>query len=193
MSSRVTQLNSPNIRSLSISSSVTLSAAIALLVFETLALLTRGTFSPSSFQHYRIGCELLIATGAIIAFKKRGDSAGETDIGFPGEAPQVESRYGMAMEAAQIGCWGWDIRTDTQTCSDTYQALLGLPPQSSADFQAFLQRVHTEDRDTVIAAIDSAVQTKGQYSCDYRVIWPDGSLHWHSGRGRVFNDDLGAC
>ncbi len=190
MSRRATQLNSPNNRSLSISSSVTLSATITLLVCETLALSTQGTFSPSSFEVYRIGCELLIATGAIITLKKRGDSAGVTDIGFPGEAPEVEPRYGMAMAAAHIGCWDWDIRTDTQTWSDTYKTLLGLPPESSADFQAFLQRVHTEDRDTVRAAIDSALKTTGQYSCDYRVIWPDRSVHWQSGRGRVFHDDL---
>ena len=52
----------------------------------------------------------------------------------------------MAMEAANLGLWDWDVITDEQVWSDTCKALLGLQPDSTANFEVLMNSVHPDDR-----------------------------------------------
>jgi len=50
--------------------------------------------------------------------------------------------------------------------------------------------MYAPDWPTVVDAIKHADQT-GKVSAEYRVVWPDGSLHWLSTNGQMFFDDAG--
>jgi PAS domain S-box-containing protein len=97
----------------------------------------------------------------------------------------------LAIIAAKMGYWCWDVLNDKHVWSDTCKVLLGLPPEADANFDVLIKAVHPEDRNQLWSAINRAVRDKATYVCEFRVLWPDGSVHWRVGRGRAFLDDTG--
>ncbi len=86
-----------------------------------------------------------------------------------------------------------EIIDGTVHWSDHGAALLGLKAQPLTQFfRAFLEFVHPDERARVIDAIQDGVARRGAYEVEYRVAWPDGSLHQLATRARVFSDERGA-
>ncbi len=104
---------------------------------------------------------------------------------------QSEERMRLAMEAAKIGSWDLDIIKDEHVWSDTCRALIGLPPDSPANYEVLMSRVHPDDRKMMSDTINRAIQEKIDYACEFRAVWPDGSVHWQASRGHAFYDDAG--
>jgi diguanylate cyclase (GGDEF)-like protein/PAS domain S-box-containing protein len=102
-----------------------------------------------------------------------------------------EERNRMAMDAAKIGYWDLDVINDEHVWSDTCKALLGLAPDSAAGYQVLMNRVHPDDRATMMKEINAALQEKRDYVCEFRVVWSDGSSKWRVSKGRGFYDNTG--
>src|SRR5271169_230329 len=107
------------------------------------------------------------------------------------ELQRSEERMRMAMEAAKIGSWDLDVVKDEHAWSDTCKALLGLPPDSPANFQVLMSSVHPDDREMMQAEINGAIQEKRDYVCEFRVVCSDGSVRWLTSSGRALYDDSG--
>jgi two-component system, cell cycle sensor histidine kinase and response regulator CckA len=107
------------------------------------------------------------------------------------EARELGEQMSLALIAARIGYWDWDVLNDKHVWSDTCKVLLGLPPNANVNFDALIKAVHPDDRTQLWSAIDRAVRDKAAYVCEFRVLWPDGSMHWCVGRGRAFLDGMG--
>ena len=72
-------------------------------------------------------------------------------------------------------------------------ALLGLKAQPlTHSFRAFLEFVHPDDREHVVDVLQDGVERRADYALEYRVMWPDGSLHWLAAKAQVFCDAAGA-
>jgi len=101
-----------------------------------------------------------------------------------------EERLQLAQRAAGIGHFTWDLQTDINTRSDELLALYGLPPGSlGGTLKSFEERVFPDDLPTVKAEAREAM-TSGEFVCDFRVVWPDASLHWLHARAKVeFSND----
>jgi PAS domain S-box-containing protein len=98
----------------------------------------------------------------------------------------------LALAAGRLGVLRWDRETARVTLDETAEALLGLTPGTfDGTFDSWVSMLHADDRDRVVAMLDRAVVTKGTYDLEYRVVWPDGSIHWLQGRGQVTLDDEG--
>jgi PAS domain S-box-containing protein len=105
---------------------------------------------------------------------------------------ETEGRMRFALEASRVGIWEADLSTGAATWSDTLEALHGLEPGSfPGTFQAFLDQIHPGDRQHVSDAINNATRSHGDSNILYRSVWPDGSTHWITGRGRTFYDEAG--
>ena len=102
-----------------------------------------------------------------------------------------QNRYRMAMEAAGVGMYDWDIVRDQHFWSAECKALLGLPPDAQEDFAYYRSLIHPEDRERVFALFDRHYRTKTPHEVEYRVVWPDGSLHWLVDQGRFLSDQQG--
>lgn len=104
-----------------------------------------------------------------------------------------EERLRVAMDAARMGSWDWDMRTGEILWSEHHEILFGYQPgrlhRTYADFQ---KRLHPEDAARVEAALGEAMGKRTDYRCEFRVVWPDGSIHWMSGFGR-FQFDAEGC
>ncbi|HSS77246.1 MAG TPA: PAS domain-containing protein [Thermoanaerobaculia bacterium] len=104
------------------------------------------------------------------------------------KAQETESRLQVALAAAGLGTWHWDIRSDLGTRDAAFNRLLGLDPRPTVGpLRDFLDHVHPEDLGTVMEALDRAVRTRQPYAAEHRVVWPDGSVHWLRDRGRILN------
>jgi PAS domain S-box-containing protein len=98
----------------------------------------------------------------------------------------------LALAAGRLGILRWDRETTRVTLDETAESLLGLEPgQFDGSFDTWAASLHQDDRDRVTDMLDRAVETKGAYDLEYRVVWPDGSVHWLEGRGQVTLDETG--
>ena len=99
---------------------------------------------------------------------------------------ESESQLRLAMDAAQMGMWYWDAETDRFTYSEGINVLFGRPTESPhADYRALQERLHPDDREHSAATLRHAIKHGTDFQVDYRVVWPDGSVHWVANRGQV--------
>ncbi len=99
---------------------------------------------------------------------------------------ESESQLRLAMDAAQLGMWYWETDSDRFTYSEGLNVLFGRPAESSlANYRDLRERVHPDDRDLVDATLRHAIKQGDDFSADFRVVWPDGSVHWIANRGQV--------
>jgi PAS domain S-box-containing protein len=97
-----------------------------------------------------------------------------------------ERQLAEAQRLAHIGSWEWDIPTNTVVWSDELYRIFGFEPQEfRATYEAFLERLHPEDRAHVIAVIEKALERRGSFTHYHRVILPDGTARILHNRGEV--------
>lgn len=98
---------------------------------------------------------------------------------------RIEERFRLARRGASLGVWDWDVLADRIEASETYFQLLGMLPQSEPlSFDQWLSLIHPRDRERIAVGTREALQT-GSFDSEFRVVWPDGSLHWMHAKGTV--------
>jgi PAS domain-containing protein len=97
----------------------------------------------------------------------------------------------LAHAAAGIGTYDFDIATGVGRCSEHWRPLYGLPPSDrGASLEEWASWIHPEDRERVVEG--AMLQIEGvPTSAEFRVIWPDGTLHWLFVKGNLICDAQG--
>jgi PAS domain S-box-containing protein len=104
-----------------------------------------------------------------------------------------DARLALALEAAQLGTWTWDIATGVTAWDVRLEQLHGLAPGGfGGTFEDWLAAMHPDDRPECLARLERAMANPGPYLLLHRTTWPDGSVHWIECRGRVTVADDGA-
>jgi PAS domain S-box-containing protein len=104
---------------------------------------------------------------------------------------ESEERFRLAEQVAHVGTFEWNIQTGVNKWTPELEAMYGLPTGSFPGTQdAWEQLVYPEDRQEAVKQVSEAIE-KGHFEAEFRVAWPDGSLHWMFGRGWVFKDSTG--
>ncbi len=106
---------------------------------------------------------------------------------------ESEESLRMAIDAAKLGIWHWDLVNDRMDGSDRCKALFGLSPEQRVNYESFLGLVHPEDRQQVDEIVRRMLKegTSDDYDAEFRVVWPDGTLHHIASKGRVYYDSTG--
>ena len=103
-----------------------------------------------------------------------------------------DERMNNAQHRAHLGSYEWDLVTGDLQWSDELYCLLGLQPQSEvATYALFRQTVHAEDIGRVEAELQHALHGENSINWEFRVVWPDHSIHALSGRGDIAYDAAG--
>jgi PAS domain S-box-containing protein len=97
-----------------------------------------------------------------------------------------ERQLAEAQRLAHIGSWEWDIPANTVVWSDELYRIFGFEPQEfRATSEAFLERLHPDDRPRVVAVVEEALERRGSFTHYHRVILPDGTPRILHNRGEV--------
>jgi len=108
------------------------------------------------------------------------------------EARKNQAIFKLVHSIGQIGHWEWNSLTDENKWSPEIEALYGLPPGGfEGTYQAWTKLVHPDDLAQAEEDVRLALET-GKYFTEFRVIWPDGSVHWLEARANVFKDGQNA-
>ncbi|MBV9744197.1 MAG: PAS domain S-box protein [Acidobacteriia bacterium] len=99
----------------------------------------------------------------------------------------------QAMEAGDLGAWDYRLETAEIFWDDRCRNMLGVRAGDRIDHEAEIELIHPEDRAAVVEAKRQALagSNDGVYHREFRVIWPDGSVHWLASHGRAFFEDSG--
>ena len=104
----------------------------------------------------------------------------------------AEERMRFALQSANVGIWDQDFSTGTLRWSETLETLYGLKPGTfGGTFDAFADRIHPDDRESVLATIEKARTAGTDFAVEHRIMSPDGAVRWVSGAGRVMHDEHG--
>lgn len=104
----------------------------------------------------------------------------------------LASRLELATGSANLGIWDLDMVNDRIVWDDRMMALHGWTRDAfEKTTQPWADRLHPEDREWATEALAKATQDDADVSLQYRVVWPDDSVHHLEAHGTIIRDDAG--
>jgi two-component system cell cycle sensor histidine kinase/response regulator CckA len=98
----------------------------------------------------------------------------------------------LALDAGHMGTWDSDLLTGEIRWSDRHFTALGLEPGCFKPNAArFMECVHPDDRPAVARELQRSRLERRLFAAEFRVVWPDRSVHWIEARGQYTYDTQG--
>lgn len=97
-------------------------------------------------------------------------------------------RLKLAVDAAGVALWAWNVDTDHFAMDERGFELWGLPWSEKVTFEELSQHIHPADRDRVRAAFTATRAVLGPYETDFRILIGD-EIRWIAARGQ--GEDVG--
>jgi len=122
-------------------------------------------------------------TGAVIV---------NQDISARKEAEHALQRQGAdlkkAQEIAKLGSWTSDMPGRVSWSEELYR-IFGVSPETfTPNAESFLNLIHPDDRPAMQAWTDACIAGEKPGELVFRIIWPDGTVRFISGRGELVPD-----
>ena len=108
------------------------------------------------------------------------------------ELKQMNERFSLAVRAASLGVWDWDLLKDEVVWDDRMYELYGVKREDlGVAYEAWLKGLHPEDRAATDEIAKQAQQGERAYNTEFRVVWPDNSIHYLKAYGQFVRDANG--
>ena len=159
---------------------------IAVLLHFTDWLLWRQGMAPTD----NFADKFVVAATVAAAFLWRARATRRESI-ITDQLQSCQDRTRVALSTANIAVWEWDLITGEQKWSGECQKMLGLPPDAPVGFESFSSVVDPDDLAKLKLDVEGAIREHRDHNCEFRVVWPDSSVHWQVAIGRPFWDDHG--
>lgn len=99
----------------------------------------------------------------------------------------------LAVAAAELGTWEWDLGTGRIAWDERLEAIYGLPFGTfDGAYETYRRLIHPEDRESVELAVREALDTRSGHHVEHRIVHPDGTTKWVEGWGRVLSASDGS-
>lgn len=105
------------------------------------------------------------------------------------ELVKNNQRLEIALEAGRLGSYELDLKTGLMLCTPQCKANYGLAADAVFNFDDLLAVILPDYRELVNKRIAAAISEHSVYNMDYRVTWPDGSIHWINASGKASYDE----
>ncbi|WP_245794300.1 SpoIIE family protein phosphatase [Geodermatophilus nigrescens] len=103
-------------------------------------------------------------------------------------------RWTLAVDAGEVGSFDWDLLTGRLVWDARLQEIFGFAPgEFDERIESFDARVHPDDAGRVGSAVQTSIDTCGEYEAEYRVVLPGGATRWVQARGKTLCDPLGTA
>ena len=138
----------------------------------------------------RVVVVLVAASFAYLIARRRERREGELAVVRP-QADDAE-RLRLALNAANMGTWRWDLDTGRIDWNEQLEALFGLAPGSfDGHYDTYIALIHPDDRAESHRILQDSMSQGTPWQFDHRVVWPDGTVHWLEDRGDPVHDRAG--
>ena len=107
------------------------------------------------------------------------------------ELQEGREMLATAMLAGKLGAWSIDVATETLFTSPLCRQIYGLDEGDRFTYPQLLEMIHRDDIGPMQVAVDRSLDTGEDYNTEYRIMWPDHSVHWVQVNGRTLKDDAG--
>jgi signal transduction histidine kinase/ABC-type amino acid transport substrate-binding protein/CheY-like chemotaxis protein len=102
----------------------------------------------------------------------------------------TESRLQMALDAAKLGTFEWDIPTGNLNWDRHTESIFGFESGAfDRKYSTFEETIHPDDLANLRQAVELACSSHSVYSHEFRIFWPDRSQHWILGLGSFTYSD----
>ena len=102
---------------------------------------------------------------------------------------KAEKRLRIAVEAAAMGTWTWNLATDEVIWNNQHFALFGMEPKNPVSAKDFFDHVHPDDREMVRARLEKTIKEKVLFEAEFRAVLDDGTTRWMNGYGQVVEEE----
>jgi len=144
---------------------------------------TLGSCALVSERAERVWPEELIKRMRLIAEVLSGALARKR---FEESLRESEERLNLAASSAEAGLWVLEIATGHIWVTEKSRELYGFAADQELNFEGFIQVVAPEDRDRIRRSVERALQMRGDFREEYRIVHPEGTIRWMAARGRPY-------
>ena len=103
------------------------------------------------------------------------------------ELADSQERLQLALSAATMGTWDWDVQSHTMFRSEECLAISGMSHRTGEPAE-FLRTIHPDDADAVTKRIEQAISQHSRFAMEFRIVRPDGEVRWISEIGSTCYD-----
>ncbi len=138
---------------------------------------------------------IFIWTGIISSlFGERLRKAQENELASKSQVEVVlkgkktsDDRLRLATKAAKLYSWDWDLSNSKIWRSENHDQQYGLI-ENSSNFEPsdFFKYISEGDLERVTRELNEAISTCSELLTEYRLVWPDQSIHWMQSIGTVY-------
>jgi PAS domain S-box-containing protein len=96
-------------------------------------------------------------------------------------------RLTLALDVGKMGWWDLEVATDKVIWNTYHEIIFGYEPGTpERDYFDWERRIHPDDLERIHQATHFARDHRSDLEIQYRIVWPDGSLHWVNALGRFY-------
>ena len=104
----------------------------------------------------------------------------------------MNERYALATRAGRLGVWDWNLQENVLLWDERMYELYGVKRDDFAGaYEAWLSGIHPDDRAYSDEISKQAQRGEREYDTEFRVVWPDGSIHYLKAQGQFVRDKHG--
>jgi PAS domain S-box-containing protein len=108
------------------------------------------------------------------------------------ELRENQERLHAALNAGKLGTWDWDMTTGRIVWDGHHEKIFGFKPgEFDGHYATFESRIHPDDVEGFRDAIEKSSREHVDYTQEYRVLRPDGTIRWVAGTGHCHWDEQG--
>ena len=98
----------------------------------------------------------------------------------------------LAQSSAGVATYDWNLRENVGHGSREFNPLYGLPPSDvGPSLDEWYRLIHPDDRERVRAERERTREGGDPCDSEFRVVWPDGTIHWLLAKGKLLRDSDG--
>ncbi len=104
---------------------------------------------------------------------------------------EVKNRLQNVINGAELGYWDWNYQTGDYEVNKRWLEMLGLSRSNiKDDISDWSERIHPDDRETMMAIVEESIKQQKPYTIDFRMAHKDGHWVWLQGCGSLIESDL---
>ena len=107
------------------------------------------------------------------------------------ELKRMHDRLADAQRVASVGSWEWDVQANTIWWSDELFRIFRVAPVQHRTYESYLALLDPAERSHVERSVTRALASRGPFSFEHGLRWPDGTARTIQADGHVLTDARG--